>query len=72
MGRGRPPKGPNARSARILVCVEPGLREELVSMAEDSRRSISDYCHYVLEQHFWAVREEEGLVLRDEELSGAD
>ena len=27
---------------------------------------MSDYVHYVLEQHFWAVREEEGLVFRED------
>ncbi len=62
----RPTKGPSARSARILVCVEPGLRDEISALAEESRRSMSDYVHYVLEQHFWAVREEEGLVFRED------
>ena len=59
MKRGRPPKGKNKRDAKVVICLETGLKEELQHLASDCRRSLSDYCHYVLEQHFAAVQEEE-------------
>lgn len=56
---GRPPLSGEARKGRLLVCLEPWLRTEIEGLAEESRRSLSDYCRYVLEQHVLAVREEE-------------
>jgi hypothetical protein len=60
--KGRPRLGGEARTERILVCLEPSLRGEIESLAEESRRSLSDYCRYVLEQHVLVVKEEAGLV----------
>ncbi len=60
MGKtGRPRLGGEARTERILVCVEPSLRTGIEDLAEESRRSLSDYCRYVLEQHVIVVKEEE-------------
>ena len=59
----RPRKGIQVRAAKILICIEPELKEELEELARESRRSLSDYCRYVLEQHFWAARDEDGTVV---------
>lgn len=66
MKRGRKPLGKHTRSAKIVVCLEEDLRKELESLARESQRSMSDYCRYVLTEHFWAVREAEGLAVREE------
>lgn len=57
--KGRPLKGKESRDAKIVICIEEHLKDALGEMALDSRRSLSDYCHYVLEQHYWAVKQEE-------------
>lgn len=69
-GPGRPRKGKNCRSAKIVICLEPGLKEQLEELADEARRSISDYCRYVLAQHFWAVKQQEGWVEGTQNESG--
>lgn len=49
--RGRPLKGKDSRDAKIVICIENRLKDALGQLAIDSRRTLSDYCHYVLEQH---------------------
>jgi hypothetical protein len=56
--RGRPLKGKESRDAKIVICIEDVLKKGLGDLALESRRSLSDYCHYVLEQHLWAVQQE--------------
>jgi len=57
--KGRPRLGGDKRAERILVCLEASLRTDIEGLAKESRRSLSDYCRYVLEQHVLAVKEEE-------------
>lgn len=59
--KGRPILGREARSERVLICIEPSLRADLAALAVESRRSMSDYCRYVLEEHAKLVREEDGI-----------
>ena len=47
--------------------MEPGLKEQLEALADESKRSVSDYCRYVLEQHFLMVKREQGLLETQED-----
>ena len=67
MRTGRPKKQ-NPKSAKLVISIEPQLKSEIEILARESRRSLSDYCRYVLEEHFWAVSEAEGLAVREEGL----
>lgn len=58
--RGRPLKGKESRDAKIVICIENQLKDALGQLATDSRRTLSDYCHYVLEQHVLYIAGEAG------------
>lgn len=60
--KGRPTLGKEPRSERVLICVESSLRTSLEDLAAESRRSLSDYCRYVLEHHVDAVQEDVDIV----------
>ena len=70
MPRGRPPKGSENRSKTIGICIEENLKTELEEHARGTRRSLSDYCRYVLEQHIWLMREQEGEAIVIDETEG--
>jgi len=59
--------GARVRSTVVAVCMEPGLKEQLEALADESKRSVSDYCRYVLEQHFLMVKREQGLLETQED-----